>query len=247
MRNESRLNDLEFGRRKKLRRIPLIHRSNSSQSRFSRRFSRNQGIRLSYGPITAREILTNYAETTKLNRGSPARNRNHSLREYTSASVTVPLWSLLGCIPPPLPLFLGTAARQSSVFSIFGCGGVSLTYQDSHFCSRDIPGASRSELDADCRRFVALYTRHTFAFATRARHTVPPTLHLFVRVENDHDRRTTPLWERHTTPLPHASRKRPSPWATVSFSSSSEGSPLGPAVSESHCHADTPRMSRLQC
>lgn len=41
------------------------------------------------------------------------------------------------------------------------------TYQDSHFCSRDVPGASRSELDADCRRFLALYTRHTFAFATR--------------------------------------------------------------------------------
>lgn len=41
------------------------------------------------------------------------------------------------------------------------------TYQDSHFCSHDVPGASRSELDADCRRFLALYTRHTFAFATR--------------------------------------------------------------------------------
>jgi len=41
------------------------------------------------------------------------------------------------------------------------------TYQDSHFCSRDVPGASRSELDADCRRFLALYTQHTFAFATR--------------------------------------------------------------------------------
>lgn len=35
------------------------------------------------------------------------------------------------------------------------------------FLLRDIPGTSRSELDADCRRFVALYTRHTFAFATR--------------------------------------------------------------------------------
>lgn len=80
------------------------------------------------------------------------------------------------------------------------------TYQDSHFCSRDIPGASRSELDADCRCFVALYTRHTFAFATRARHAVPPTLHLFVRVERPRSAATTPLWETHDSP-PHASRQ----------------------------------------
>lgn len=45
--------------------------------------------------------------------------------------------------------------------------GSTRTYQDSHFCSHDVPGASRSELDADCRRFLAFYTRHTFAFATR--------------------------------------------------------------------------------
>lgn len=110
----------------------------------------------------------------------------------------------------------------------------SSTYQDSHFCSRDIPGASRSELDADCRRFVALYTRHTFAFATRAQHAVPPTLHLFVRVERPRSA-TTPLWETHDSP-PHASRKRPSPWATVSFSSSSAASPLL-ATSCSNCYA----------
>lgn len=74
------------------------------------------------------------------------------------------------------------------------CVRHSFTYQDSHFCSRDIPGASRSELDADCRRFVALYTRHTFAIATRVQHGVPPTLYLFVRVERPRSA-TTPLWD----------------------------------------------------
>lgn len=133
--------------------------------------------------------------------------------------------------PGPPPPISRTEARQSSVFPLWL--RASLTYQDSHFCSRDSPGASRSELDADCRRFVVLYTRHTFAFATRARHTVPPTLHLFVRAENDHERSS------YHSPLGDTRLHFPSPWATVSFSSSSEGSPLGPAISESHCYADT--------
>lgn len=64
------------------------------------------------------------------------------------------------------------------------------TYQDSHFCSRDIPGASRSELDADCRRFVALYTQHTFAFATRAQLVYP---------------HVTPLCSRGATTIGHHS------------------------------------------
>lgn len=82
------------------------------------------------------------------------------------------------------------------------------TYQDSHFGSHDVLGASRSELDADCRSFGALYTRHTFAFATRtpgprARH-IPPTLHLFVRFE----------WRRsHHSPLKQTrTRKRAREW-----------------------------------
>lgn len=85
------------------------------------------------------------------------------------------------------------------------------TYQDSHFCSRDVPGASRSELDADCRRFLALYTRHTFAFATRRPVRGPksytPTLHLFVQLRRRRSHRPErpplPFGTDAPLPLPH--------------------------------------------
>lgn len=58
------------------------------------------------------------------------------------------------------------------------------TYQALHFCVRDVPGASRSELDADCWVSWALYTRHTFAFvgdpSARAQAAVPPHSLLYV-------------------------------------------------------------------
>lgn len=82
------------------------------------------------------------------------------------------------------------------------------TYQDSHFSSRDIPGASRSELDADCRRFLALYTRHTFAFATRGPSGPGP------QVVYPH---VTPLCSATTTTVPPSERP-PLPFGTnVSF------------------------------
>lgn len=86
------------------------------------------------------------------------------------------------------------------------------TYQDSHFCSRDIPGASRSELDADCRRFVALYTRHAFAFATRAQLTYPPR-YTSLFAWNDHDDRPPLPFGATTARLPTPLENRPSPTA----------------------------------
>lgn len=106
------------------------------------------------------------------------------------------------------------------------------TYQDSHFCSRDVPGASRSELDADCRRFLALYTRHTFAFATRgpvgpgAPSRIPPRYtSLFSygddgpTVPSDHH---SPLGQTPHSPSPtntRATKKRLSPSSTNGFRS----------------------------
>lgn len=106
------------------------------------------------------------------------------------------------------------------------------TYQDSHFCSRDVPGASRSELDADCRRFLALYTRHTFAFATRgpvgsgAPSRIPPRYtSLFSydddgpTVPSDHH---SPLGQTPHSPSPtntRAAKKRFSPSSTNGFRS----------------------------
>lgn len=106
------------------------------------------------------------------------------------------------------------------------------TYQDSHFCSRDVPGASRSELDADCRRFLALYTRHTFAFATRgpvgsgAPSRIPPRYtSLFSydddspTVPSDHH---SPLGQTPHSPSPantRAAKKRSSPSSTNGFRS----------------------------
>lgn len=87
------------------------------------------------------------------------------------------------------------------------------TYQDSHFSSRDIPGASRSELDADCRRFVALYTRHTFAFATRgpAGPCTPHVTPLCSRRTTTIDGLPLPFGAHRFTCPPYAPRKRPSP------------------------------------
>lgn len=106
------------------------------------------------------------------------------------------------------------------------------TYQDSHFCSRDVPGASRSELDADCRRFLALYTRHTFAFATRgpvgsgAPSRIPPRYtSLFSydddgpTVPSDHH---SPLGQTPHSPSPtntRAAKKHSSPSSTNGFRS----------------------------
>lgn len=81
------------------------------------------------------------------------------------------------------------------------------TYQALHFCVRDVPGASRSELDADCWVSWALYTRHTFAFvgdpSARAQAAVPPRS-LFIRMFDQelHDCGPIdqpPLPVRHTT------------------------------------------------